>query len=215
MATIKTIAIVGATGRMGSAIAKHFSETKGYRLLLMARDQDRLDELKHQLQNREASAELDTITCAKDASWEADIIILAIPHNAEKQIAEQIRDVATGKVIISISNPTEHLSNNPGSQPATSAAEQLQRLLPNSKVVKAFNTMSVAHFEATANARRTIDIYIAGNNGDAVDVVARMVSSVGFHPVKVGDLSVSRTLERLQRILVKEPHNDQHNWLAG
>lgn len=206
MATIKTIAIVGATGRMGSAITKRLSNTEGYRLLLTAHNQERLDDLKHELEGTELTAELDTLTCATDACWEADIIILAIPHDAEKQIAQKIHDVATGKVIISLSSPTDGLIANAGSQVAVSAAEQLQKLLPNSRVVKAFNTLSVADFEATAEAGKTITIFIAGNNGDAVDVVSKMIASMGFNPVKVGDLSVSRTLERMHKILFTPHH---------
>lgn len=202
MATIKTIAIVGATGRMGSAITKRLSNTEGYRLLLMAHDQERLDDLKLQVEDSRPTAELDTLTCAKDACWEADIIILAIPHDEEKQIAERIHDVATGKVIISISNPTDGSTSKPASRATASAAEQLQRLLPNSKVVKAFNTLSVADFEVPAKPTRTIDIFIAGNNGDAVDVVSKMAASVGFNPVKVGDLSVSRRLENMHKTLL-------------
>jgi predicted dinucleotide-binding enzyme len=50
---------------------------------------------------------------------------LAVPYQAEKEIAEKIREVANQKVVISLNN-----SYN-------SSQEALQNLLPNSKVVKA------------------------------------------------------------------------------
>jgi predicted dinucleotide-binding enzyme len=99
MASIKTIAIVGATGSMGSAIANALSKNKKYRLLLMSTDETKLVGLKLKLQK--AGAEVYALSCAKEASWEADIIFVATPYGAEKDVAEKIRDVVTGKVVIS------------------------------------------------------------------------------------------------------------------
>src|SRR5689334_18533188 len=138
MATKKTIAIVGATGSMGSAIAKSLSRNDNYRLLLMSREQQRLDDLKLQLEK--SGAEVFAIGCAREASWEADIIIVATPYETEKEIAERIREVAAGKIVISITNPLNSSFSDLVTPTDTSSAEELQKLLPNSKVVKAFNT---------------------------------------------------------------------------
>jgi predicted dinucleotide-binding enzyme len=215
MAAIKTIAIVGATGNMGSAIATSLSTRGNYRLLLMANDQGKLNELKHRLGSLETSSEIHTITCAKDASWEADIIIIATPYEAEQKVAEKIREVATGKIVISISNPLNGAYNDLVTQPTTSAAEELQRQLPDSSVVKAFNTTFAADFETPVIAGKKVDAFIAGNNGNAVDVVADVVAIVGFNPVVVGDLTVSRTLERMQLLMIQLNLRNNYNWLAG
>src|SRR5688572_4498966 len=104
MAMIKTIAIVGATGDMGSAIAKSLSIKGNYRLLLTSNDVDKLVDLKLQLDKSTTGTETFAISCAREASWEADIIIVDTPYGTEKEVAEKIREVATGKVVISISN---------------------------------------------------------------------------------------------------------------
>ena len=215
MANRKTIAIVGATGNMGSAITRSLSKNGTYRLLLMANDQEKLTGLKNDVEKSGADAELLTLNCAKEASWEADIIVVATPYEAEKEVAEKIREVATGKIVISISNPLNSAYNDLVTSPDSSAAEELQKLLPNSKVVKTFNTTFAADFISPVIDGKTADAFVAGNNGDAVDTVAEIVKSVGFNPIVAGDLTVSRTLERMQLLLIQLNMKYNYNWLAG
>lgn len=214
MTTVKTIAIVGATGNMGSAITKSLSKGN-YRLLLMANDQAKLEALKSELEKAESKSEIDTIGCAKEASWEADIIIVATPYGAEKEVAEKIKDVAVGKVVISISNPLNSNYNDLVTSSDTSAAEELQKMLPYSKVVKTFNTTFAANFTSPIIDGKTADAFIAGNNGDAVEMVSEIVKTAGFNPIEAGDLSVSRTLERMQLLLIQLNMKNNYNWLAG
>ena len=215
MTAIKTIAIVGATGNMGSAISTTLAKTGHYRLLLMANDQEKLVELKSQLDRSGTAADIYTISCAREASWEADIIIVATPYDAEKNVAEKIREVATGKIVISISNPLDSSYNKLVTSPDTSAAEELQKLLPNSKVVKTFNTTFAANFITPVIEGKKADAFIAGNNGDAVEVVSKVVADAGFNPIIAGDLTVSRTLERMQLMLIQLNMKYNYNWLAG
>lgn len=203
MATIKTIAIVGATGNMGSAIAKSLSKQGKYRLLLMSKEQGKLVQLKSQIEKSSKSTEVFAISCAREASWEADIIIVATPYEAEKEVAEKILEVATGKIVISISNPLNSSYNELVTSANTSAAEELQKLLPNSKVVKTFNTIFAADFLSPIIDGKTADAFIAGNNGDAVETVSEIVKAVGLNPIVTGDLSVSRTLERIPLLRIQ------------
>lgn len=215
MATINTIAIIGATGNMGSAIAKSLSKPGSYRLLLMSNDTDELAQLYSQLKEANTGTEIYSISCAREASWEADIIIVATQNDAEKEVAEKIREVATGKIVISISNPLNSAYRQLITSSDTSAAEELQKLLPNSKVVKTFNTTFAADFISSVIDEKTADVFIAGNNGDAVKTVSEVVKSAGFNPIIAGDLSVSRTLERMQLLRIRYTMNNSYNWLAG
>jgi hypothetical protein len=139
MRTKQTIAIIGATGNMGTAISKSISKGN-YRLLLTARDFNKSEDLVNEIRSNNFLAEVEAIDCSVNASWEADIIILAVPFLKEKEIAERIKEVANQKIIISISNPLNESYSGLVTDPSTSAAEELQKILPNSKVIKAFNT---------------------------------------------------------------------------
>ena len=214
MQTKQTIAVIGATGNMGSAISKSLSKGN-YRLLLGAADQEKLETLVNEIRSSNASAEVEGINCPIDASWEADIIIAAVPFNAEKEIAEKIRDVANQKIVISIANPLNETYDGLVTDPGTSAAEELQKLLPNSKVVKAFNTTFAADFNTPVIDGKKADAFIAGDDDEAVKTVSELVSTVGFNPIIAGNLSVSGTLERMQLLLIQLGMKYNYNWLAG
>ncbi len=214
MNTKQAIAIIGATGNMGAAIARSLAKGN-YRLLLKANDKHALDTLSDDIKKDHPSADLEVITCSAEASWEADIIILAVPFHAEKEIAEKIREVANQKIVISIANPLNQTFNGLVTSPSTSAAEELQKLLPNAKVVKAFNTTFAADFATPVIDGKKADAFIAGNDEDAMQTVKELVSTAGFNPIIAGDLSTSRTLEAMQLLLIQLGMKYNYNWLAG
>ena len=214
MQTKQTIAVIGATGNMGSAISKSLAKGN-YRLLLGANDQEKLEVLVKDIKTRNASANVEAINCPIDASWEADIIIAAVPYSAEKEVADKIREVANQKIVISIANPLNETYDGLETDPASSAAEELQKLLPNSKVVKAFNTTFVADFTTPVIDGEKADAFIAGNDNDAVQTVAELVNTAGFNPIVAGNLSVSSTLEKMQLLLIQLGMKYNYNWQAG
>ena len=181
----QTIAIIGATGKMGSAISKAIS-AGNYRLLLKSSKRNELDELVQEIRNNNVSADVEAIACPTEACWEADIIVLAIPYEAEKIIAEKIKEVANQKIIISISRPLNKGYDEQLIGPATSAAEELQEFLPNSKLVKAFNKISAADLTTTEIDGKQADVFIAGNDEEALETVKEIVITAGYHPVITG-----------------------------
>jgi len=214
MKTKQTIAVIGATGNMGSAIAKNTAKGN-YRLLLYGSKPDKLEVLAQEIKSVNASADVEAINCPVQASYEADIIIVAVPYQAEKEAAEKIKEMANQKIVISIANPLNNTYNGLVTAPGTSAAEELQKLLPNSKVVKAFNTTFAADFSTPVISGQQVDAFIAGNDQEALQTVTELVTTAGFNPVVAGDLSVSRTLEQMALLLIQLNVKNNYNWLAG
>jgi 8-hydroxy-5-deazaflavin:NADPH oxidoreductase len=214
MATRKTIAIIGASGNMGSAIAKNLAK-ENYRLLLFANHKENVQQLINEIKKNHPFADVDGMSCPFDASWEADIIIPAVPYEVEKEVAQRIREVATQKIVVSISNPLNTSYGGLVTAPDTSAAEELQKQLPYSKLVKAFNTVFAGDFSQPVIDGKRIDSFIAGNDEEAVQTVAELVSAAGLNPVIAGNLSVSRTLENMTALLIQLNHKHHYNWIAG
>ena len=214
MTTKKTIAIIGASGNMGSAIATSLA-TSQYRLLLFGKEENKLKTILKEIKTANKSADVEAIGCAADASWEADIIIAAVPFAAEKELAEKIRQVATGKIVISISNPLNETYTGLVTDSNTSSAEELQKLLPHSKVIKAFNTTFAGDFLQPLIDGKTVDAFMAGNDEEALETVSDVVRSVGFNPIKAGGLTISRTLENMQSLLIQLSMKNNYNWVAG
>jgi len=214
MSTKQTIAIIGATGNMGSNIAKNLSKGNN-RVLLFANNQEKVNALVTEIKSNNTSADVEAYECPTTASWEADIIILAVPYQAEKEIAAKIKEVANTKVVISIANPLNETYSELVTSPDTSAAQELQKLLPNSKVVKAFNTTFAADFSTPVIDGKQVDALIAGNDTNALETVSELVTTAGFNPIIAGDLSVSRTLENMGLLLIQLTTKYNYNWLAG
>ena len=74
-----------------------------------------------------------------------DLVIMAVPYPALADLADQYGDQLAGKVVVDITNPLNFETWDELVVPAdSSAAQELQKLLPNSKVLKAFNTTFAA-----------------------------------------------------------------------
>ncbi|KIC91265.1 NADPH-dependent F420 reductase [Flavihumibacter sp. ZG627] len=214
MKTKQTIAVIGATGNMGSAISRSIA-TGNYRLLLIGGKPEEAKALAKQIRKENESADVEGIECSVEATWEADIIIAAVPYEAEKAVAEKIREKANQKIVVSISNPLNSTYDGLVTSPDISAAEELQKLLPNSKVVKAFNTTFAADFSTPVIEGKQVDAFIAGNDEEALKTVSELVGTAGFSPLIAGDLQVSRTLENMQLLLIQLGIKYNYNWLAG
>lgn len=202
MTTKQTIAIIGATGNMGSAIAKSLAKNN-YRLLLFSHNKQKSAALKKEIEAINPATNVEFIGCSFEASWEADIIIPAVPYRIEKEVAKNIKQVATQKIVISISNPLNEKYDGLVTSPDNSAGEELQKLLPDSKVVKAFNNIFAANFSNPVIDGKQLDIFLAGNDDEALQTVSELVKAIGFNPVIAGDITASETLEKMIVLLIQ------------
>jgi 8-hydroxy-5-deazaflavin:NADPH oxidoreductase len=214
MNTKQVVAVIGASGSMGSAFARSLSKGN-YRILLCSSKTNAIQSLLNEIKNSRFSADVEVVDDDIEACWEADVVILAVPYAAEKRIAETIRSVVNQKVVISISNPLNDNCDGLLTQPGISAAQELQRQLPNAKVVKAFNTVFASDFDQPVIQDQRLDCFIAGNDEDALEIVYELVKAAGFNPVIAGDLCVSGTLESMQLLLIQLVMQSQDKKVTG
>jgi len=214
MNTKQVVAVIGASGNMGSAFARTLSKGN-YRILLRSSKTDAIQSLLNEIKNNRYSADVEVVDDDIEACWEADVIMLAVPYAAEKRIAETIRSVVTQKVVISISNPLNDRCDGLLTQPGISAAEELQKHLPNAKVVKAFNTVFANDFDQPIIQKQRLDCFIAGDDENALEIVCDLVKATGFNPVIAGNLSVSGTLESMQFLLIQLVMQGKYKKMTG
>lgn len=205
----RTVAIIGAAGNMGSGLARNLA-LAGHRILLAGQDQKKLADLFTRIKK---TGDVEILDCSREASWEADIVIPAVPYSAQSAVASKIKEVVTGKIVVSIVNPLNNSYD--GLATESSAGEELAKLLPHSKVVKAFNTVFAADFASPRLDEKVIDSFVAGDDSEAVAIVSDLVRDAGFNPLIAGGLSSSRTLEAMMVLLIGLQMRYQYNWLAG
>lgn len=110
----------------------------------------------------------------------------------------------TGKVVIDATNPLD------GKMPPglavghqDSGGEQVQRWLPQSRVVKAFNIVGHAHMVKPSFPGGPPDMLICGNDSQAKRVVGDLIVALGWPPaIDLGGIEIARYLEPFAMVWV-------------
>ncbi|XP_014731181.1 PREDICTED: metalloreductase STEAP4 [Sturnus vulgaris] len=122
-----------------------------------------------------------------EAAQKASVIIIAIQRQ-HYNFLTKLADVLHGKVLVDISNNLK-LNQYPESN-----AEYLAQLLPGSKVVKGFNTVSAWALQSgTLDASR--QVFICGDDVEAKQMVMNIVRGLGLTPVDKGSLLAAQEIE--------------------
>jgi predicted dinucleotide-binding enzyme len=135
------------------------------------------------------------------AEW-GDVIILAVPYHASGDAAKEIGPAANEKVLVDVTNALDQ-NGNLAVGFTTSAAEELQKLLPKSRVVKAFNTVFSQNQSTGRVGEEQLTAFIAGNDKMAKQVVMGLSRDIGFEPVDVGPLKSARYLEPMAIMIIE------------
>ena len=207
----RTVAILG-NGVVGIALAKGFA-AGGVRVVFGTRD-------VNGAKMREALAAVPGAQAAsfEDAARAGDFAVVALPYTGLRQGLEAAGAAnLAGKLVIDTSNPLDFSSGAPRMVLgfSDSAGETVQRLLPQAKVVKAFNTITAAHMVRPSLPDGTPDMFIAGNDEDAKRETGRILESFGWrNPVDMGDIAASRLLEPLAMVWIEYGVRNGH-WTHG
>jgi predicted dinucleotide-binding enzyme len=121
-----------------------------------------------------------------------------------------------GKVVLDTSNP---LVFEKQGQPPTlalghtdSAGEQVQRWLPEARVVKCFNMVGNAHMVKPDFGGDRPDLFICGNDASAKVIAGELARQLGWPPViDLGDIGKSRYLEPLAMVWITHLFNSGFN----
>jgi predicted dinucleotide-binding enzyme len=129
------------------------------------------------------------------AEW-ADVLVLAVPFGALTEVATTIRPLVGGKIVVDVTNAlTAEMGLALGF--TTSGAEELQKLLPQARVVKAFNTQFAQHMDSGQLGEQRLSVFAAGDDAEAKRTVLELASAIGFDAIDAGPLANARMLEPL------------------
>ncbi|HEY8825881.1 MAG TPA: NADPH-dependent F420 reductase [Candidatus Limnocylindria bacterium] len=194
------IAIIGA-GNVGGALASS-SVRAGHTVTLSAKDPAHAD-----AKAKETGAR--AVESAADAVRDADVVILAVPYSAVDSVLDELGGALAGKVLIDVTNRVK-MEAMADSVDGTSAAEHIQKKAPKARVAKAFN-YAFASKQADPKADgQSIDGYVASDDADAKKTTLELARSIGFRPIDVGPLAMSRALEAMA--ILNIALQIQHGW---
>jgi len=186
-----TIGLIGA-GHIGSQLAR-LAVAHGHDVVLSnSRGPETLAPLVAELGPKARAA------TPAEAAAAGDMVVVTIPLNSIHTVP--VAPLAR-KVVIDTNNyyPQRdgHIAELDNETVTTS--ELLQRRLPTSKVVKAFNHIQAAALTAEAQAAGTTNrraLAIAGDDAAAKAAVAKLIDQFGFDVVDLGPLSESWRIQR-------------------
>ena len=186
----RKIATIGA-GREGGALGALFVKA-GHPVMFSSRHPE---ELKDLVAGLGPLARAGTVAQAIEFG---DVIFVAVPYGALPQIGQDYKDALKGKVVLDACNAVASRDGaiaNDADRDGVGITSQ--KLLPGTRLVRAFNTMSYMIFAREANRPDPkLAIPIAGDDPDAVKVAAGLVRDAGFDPVVVGKLADATRFQR-------------------
>jgi len=188
---MKTIALVGA-GHIGSQLAR-LAVTHGYQAVVSnSRGPETLAELVAELGPNARAASVE------DAARAGDIVVVTIPL---KNIKSLPAAPLAGKIVIDTNNYYPQRDGHIAEldNESTTTAELLQRHLPTSKVVKAFNHIYAAELTTDgrpAGTKNRRALVIAGDDPSAKQIVTQLIDQFGFDTVDAGVLKEGWRIQR-------------------
>jgi predicted dinucleotide-binding enzyme len=143
---------------------------------------------------------------AEAASFGELIVLSTLWGGTENAINMAISSNFNNKIVVDTTNPLEFAKDSPPKLSLgydKSAGEIIQSLLPNSKVVKAFNIVGNPHMIHPDFPGGPPTMFICGNFKDAKDIIIEeLLTPFGWDTIDIGGIEQSRLLEPLAMLWI-------------
>jgi len=178
------IGVVGS-GNIGGNAARLFVRAGHEVALSNSRGGEGLDALVKELGDKAHA------TTIENAAKFGDVVLVAIPFGNYSDLPA---DAFKGKVVIDTGN---YYPERDGKVPAldqdeTTSSELMSAHLKEARLVKGFNTIYFKHLASQGDTRLPLEdrraIFIAGDDSQAKEIVARLIEEIGFAAVDTGFL---------------------------
>lgn len=193
------LSILGA-GRVGATLAQALAH-QGHTITLGHRDPAAGEQKWQGPAVRHASL--------ADAASTADLVINAMPGDTSLQTLTALREPLQGKVLLDVSNATQR---TPGGMPdgllypGSSLAEQLQAALPQTRVVKALNTMLFTVMVAPHSLATPPTAFLSGDDAGAKAQVKTLLADLGWPAAWLLDLGGIESARATEALILMVPH---------
>ncbi|MGH7782754.1 MAG: NADPH-dependent F420 reductase [Candidatus Binatia bacterium] len=178
------IGIIGS-GNIGSNAAKLFIKAGHAVALSNSRGPQTLDALVAVLGDNA------TAVSVEDAIVFGDIVFISIPFGKYTELPTNGWE---NKVVIDSNNYYPERDGNIGAldKNETTSSEMLENHLSGARIVKGFNTIWFEHLKTQGDAGLPLEdrrvIFIAGDDSEAKEVVAKLIKEIGFAAADTGFL---------------------------
>ena len=201
------LAILGGTGPEGKGIALRLAMA-GEEVVIGSRDTTRASDAAEAL--KELAPDLRVTGDVNDAAaQQGDIIFLTVPYEGQGPLLQQVAPSLVGKIVVNVVAP---MVFNRGRAKAIqvedgSAAEESQKILPDSQVVAALQNLSAEDL-MQPNLAMESDVVVCSDHREAKERVSAMVQRIpNLRAIDGGALEYARYVEQLTTLLVNINRN--------
>jgi 8-hydroxy-5-deazaflavin:NADPH oxidoreductase len=125
-----------------------------------------------------------------DAVGGAEVVLLAVPGAAAKDVLASLGATLAGKVVIDATNDVQ----------GAGKLHALDELADGAHPVRAFNTLGWENFADPVFDGVAADLFYSAEEGRAKDVADRLIADVGLEPVWLGGVDTFDIVDSLTRL---------------
>jgi 8-hydroxy-5-deazaflavin:NADPH oxidoreductase len=202
MTELAPLAIIGGTGPEGQGLTSRLAML-GYPIIIGSRSPERAQRIALQLRRNNDDLHIEG-RANEVAADMGQIVILTIPYGAVDTTLPPLQDSTASKLVVSAIAPLEFVEGRlVAHRPEDgSAAQRVQRLLPEARVVSAFQTVD-SHQLGSADVQLDTDIIVCSDDAEARHEIVRLAGSIpGVRALSGGRLANSRFVEECAALLI-------------
>ena len=190
------IGIIGS-GIVGRVLASGFLK-EGHEVMLGTRNVSKEDVIKWQKENPSG-----LLGSFQETAQFGEVVVLAVSGLAVEDAIELAgKEHFFEKIVIDATNPIAAVPPDNGvlkffTTLEESLMERIQNILPDAKLVKAFNSVGNAHMYKPSFPDGTPTMFICGNDEKAKKTVTGILTSFGWETEDMGTVEAARAIEPL------------------
>lgn len=193
---------IGGTGPEGRGLALRLAMT-GEKVLIGSRDETRAKDAAQSISGHVSDG---LVSGAENrfVAREADILFIVVPYAAQRDTLTALKEELAGKIVVDVVAP---LVFEKGKATAVtveegSAALQAKAILPESRIVAAFQNISARDL-LEPDASVDSDVVVCADDEEAKQVVMKLAESIkGVGAVNGGGLENARYVENFTALLL-------------
>jgi len=204
------IAILGGTGPEGLGLGLRFAMC-GEEVVIGSRQPARAIEAAQRARERLRTVRCDTAVRGAEngaAVQGADLVVVATPFAGVAELLPTLAGALAGRVVLDVVNPLIRVNKQFTTErvPDGSAAEAIQKLLPQSQVVSAFKNESAEQLNAVERPVEG-DVVVCSDHAEARARIMALVERIPrYRAVDAGPLVNARSLEAITALLLNINH---------
>ena len=197
-----TVGVLGGTGAQGRGLAIRWAKA-GLKVVIGSRNAERAQQAADEIKEIAGGdvTGVDNAGCAAAS----DLVLAALPWEGHADTLKSLQTELAGKIVIDCVNPLGFDKKGPYALGVDegSAAQQAERILPDSRVTAAFHHVSAVTLADLAVDHVDLDVLVLGDDREATDTVRELADVIpGVRGIYGGRLRNAHQVEAFTANLI-------------